>query len=230
MDLNKIKNVLIFAAHPDDEIIGCAGLILKLKKKNKNIKISIVICSDGSTGVTNSFKKKNLISIRKSESLLTAKKMKISDIIFLKNKSQAIKNDSENLRTFVQIIRKKKPDLILTHNFEDRNRDHISVYQLTMESIFKANENIMPDLGKSFYTKNAWSYEIYNLHKNPDIIVNIEKFINEKIKLIKYHKSQKENLKDIESNLLSLSKIRSFQKKFKNGEAYKILNSLQILI
>ncbi len=230
MDLNKIKKVLIFAAHPDDEIIGCSGLILKLKKKNKNIKISVVICSDGSTGVTNSYKKKNLSIIRKNESLLTAKKMRIDDVIFLNNKSQEILNNSENLRTFVKIIRKKRPDLILTHNFEDRNRDHISVYQLTTESIFKANENIMPNLGKSFYTKYAWSYEIYNLHKSPDIIVNIDNFINEKIKLIRLHKSQKKNLQDIENNLLGLSSIRAFQKKFKYGEAYKILNSLQILI
>ena len=193
MDLNKFKKILVFASHPDDEVIGCGGLILKLKKKNKNIKISLVICSDGSTGLTNTYKNKDLSLIRKKESLLTARKMKIDNVLFLKNKSQEIKNNAENLRTFVQIIRKKKPDLILTHNYEDRNRDHIAVHQLTMESIFKANENIMPYLGKSFYTQNAWSYEIYNLHKNPDIIVNIDKTIKDKIKLIKLHKSQKEN-------------------------------------
>lgn len=230
MDLNKIKRVLVFAAHPDDEIIGCGGLILKLKKNNKNVNISVVICSDGSTGVTKHYRKKNLNIIRKNESLITSKKMKIDDILFLNNKSQEIENNSLNLKKFIQIIRKKKPDLILTHNYEDRNRDHIAVYQLTIESIFKASENIMPDLGRSFYTKNAWSYEIYNLHLSPDIIINIENTIKEKIKLIRFHKSQKANLKDIENNLLGLSKVRCFQKNFKNGEAYKILNSLPILL
>jgi len=41
----KNKKVLIIVAHPDDETIGCGGLIVKLKKKKS--KIFSMYLSDG---------------------------------------------------------------------------------------------------------------------------------------------------------------------------------------
>ena len=43
--MNKSKNILVVASHPDDEVLGCGGTIYNLKKKGA--KISVLFLSDG---------------------------------------------------------------------------------------------------------------------------------------------------------------------------------------
>ena len=42
-----MKNILVIAAHPDDEILGCGGTIARLSKQGS--KINILILAEGIT-------------------------------------------------------------------------------------------------------------------------------------------------------------------------------------
>ena len=44
---NNFNKTLIVAAHPDDEVLGCGGLIKKLTKRNKKIKV--IFLAEGSS-------------------------------------------------------------------------------------------------------------------------------------------------------------------------------------
>ena len=44
---SNLERTLIVAAHPDDEILGCGGLIKKLTKKNKKVKV--IFLAEGSS-------------------------------------------------------------------------------------------------------------------------------------------------------------------------------------
>ena len=52
MNLKK-KKILIFAAHPDDEVIGCGGTIAKLKKNGNEIFVCFVADGESSRNVRN---------------------------------------------------------------------------------------------------------------------------------------------------------------------------------
>ena len=59
-------NILVFAAHPDDDIIGTGGTIAKLSKEGHNC--YAVICSNGESLLgTHIFKKTVAIETRISE-------------------------------------------------------------------------------------------------------------------------------------------------------------------
>ena len=54
-----MKNVLVIAAHPDDEVIGCGGTIAKHKRTGD--KIHLLYMTDGISSRDNiEFKQKNI--------------------------------------------------------------------------------------------------------------------------------------------------------------------------
>ena len=80
------KKVLVIAAHPDDELVGCGGTLLKLKKKKFDL--NIVFVADGVLGKL----KKNLdkkiiashVTDRENKAKKVAKKLGVKKVFFLK--------------------------------------------------------------------------------------------------------------------------------------------------
>ena len=60
LKLSKNNKILIIAAHPDDEMLGCGGSIVKLKEKNQ---ISVVFLTNGVSARTKSKKAANIRKI-----------------------------------------------------------------------------------------------------------------------------------------------------------------------
>ena len=65
------KRVLVIAAHPDDEVIGCGGTIAKLKKEGNEI--SVLFLADGES----SRKVKNIDKVIKKRKVSKAWLFKI---------------------------------------------------------------------------------------------------------------------------------------------------------
>ena len=59
------KRLMVFAGHPDDEIISCGGTILKYKELGSEI--IIVIATSGLGGYTKKLDKPKILEHRKNE-------------------------------------------------------------------------------------------------------------------------------------------------------------------
>ena len=104
---------LVVAAHPDDELIGCGGSLIKLKKKNI---INTIFLSDGeSSRKTN--KVQNKIIKRRNDCLKAFKYLKLNEPVFYNFPDN--KMDTVPFLDIVKIIESKimkfKPDTIITH-------------------------------------------------------------------------------------------------------------------
>jgi LmbE family N-acetylglucosaminyl deacetylase len=122
--------ILVIAAHPDDEILGCGATLYKLKKEKRNIYALILGEGMTSRGEEDKGKIKEL-----RDSTIKASKIIGIDDIFFENLPDN-KFDTvpllEIIKTVERYIFKIKPDIIFTHHKGDLNIDHRLTYQAVL--------------------------------------------------------------------------------------------------
>ena len=130
-----MKKILIVAAHPDDDILGCGGIISKYQSRGVIFKILFI--GEGSTARfedIDSKEAKDAIEYRNSLALKALKFLKVKDIEF--NNLVCGKLDQVPIIEINKIIEKNikdfAPDTILTHSPADANNDHKIVFNATI--------------------------------------------------------------------------------------------------
>ena len=126
------KSVLAVGAHPDDIELFCAGALAKYAQQG--VKVSIAIATDGSAGHM-IIPPKELAVIRHREAEKAAK-MIGADFYWMGFGDEYLFEDIETRLRFAELIRKAKPDVILTHGPEDYHPDHRTVSRLMFDATF----------------------------------------------------------------------------------------------
>ncbi|MBD1162848.1 PIG-L family deacetylase [Pelagibacterales bacterium SAG-MED12] len=187
-----MKNILIIAAHPDDEILGCGGTILKnVKLRNR---VNVLYISDGVGGryENKSNKKKSDIIDRKNMAIKASKlaKFKIVDFLGLENlELNKYKHNYINNKIF-DVLKNIKPDTIYTNHPGDNNIDH----RITFESTFTACRPNNYFKIKEFYTfeipsSTDWASPS-NIQFLPKKFVDITNFYKKKRTLLNFYKKE----------------------------------------
>ena len=223
------SKILIIAAHPDDEIIGCGGTILKLKKKNK-IKI-IFTCKTYDKRINDKNVKKN--NERQKIAKKVSKYLKINDPEFLNFNGLSIRR--EDITKMSKILHEKiiefKPDTIFTHCIDDNHHDHRATTEATMVAC-RPNKN-------NTFLKRIYSFEIPSASEklikknrafNPNFFIDINKTYKKKIFILK--KFYNDELKPY-PNFLSLKSIENLIKfrgnsiNLKAAEAFEVVKLVE---
>ena len=181
------KKILIIAAHPDDEIIGCGGTLLK-HIFNKD-DVFVVYASDGESSRING---KNKISKRQKEAKEVAKNAKIKKIFFLNYPDNQM--DKINIlkisKSITSIVDKVKPDIVYTHHYNDLNIDHKITFEATMVACRPIRKkNITEIYSFEILSSSEW-HGRQNLNFKPNVYVNINNFFQKKISLMKIYKNE----------------------------------------
>lgn len=194
--------VLIIAAHPDDETLGMGGTILKHTNENDVVDV-IFLC----TGITSRRK----AGYKNSSSYKTTK----NDEKLMKHEINSLRKDAQqvckilnvnNVKFFdfpdneldsiplLQIIKviegeisKVKPERIYTNHFGDLNVDHRITYQAVITACRPFSNNVKELMCFEVPSSTEWNYPS---SFNPNLFVNIDKFIGGKIEAIELYKNE----------------------------------------
>ena len=117
--------ILILAAHPDDEILGCGGSIAKWSDANHDIYIHIL--SEGTTAQYDSAEiETKRASAEKIKDLLGIKKYVFSDFPDAKLDTIPLIN---LVKEVSEIVDKIKPEVLISQHHGDISQDHQAVFK-----------------------------------------------------------------------------------------------------
>lgn len=188
------KSILAVGAHPDDLEIFAAGTLAKYARQG--VKVSMAVATDGSAGHM-VIPPKELAEIRHHEAERAAK-MIGADFYWMGFVDEYLFEDIDTRLHFVELIRKAKPDVILTHTPEDYHPDHRTVSRLMFDASFESSlKNITtespfhPGVQPLYYFDTSGST---NFH--PTEYVDITETFELKKQMLACHESQLKWLKD----------------------------------
>ncbi len=180
----KYIDVLCMMAHMDDAEMMCGGTLIKLK--NQGYSVGIVDFSRGEMGTRGSPEE------REKEAECAALIMGVDMRINLEIPDAYIENSLENRRKVVQAIREYRPQLIITHDINNRNPDHTHTAMLVKESSFTSGLEKY-DTGQKSHRPNKILYAMEYFESKPSIIVDITNQFERKMSAVACYKSQTYN-------------------------------------
>lgn len=217
------KKILVVAAHPDDEALGCAGTIAKHIKNGDTVRI--LFMTNG-VGARDGVSKKDVVE-RNSATLEAMELLGVKDFHFFNFQDNEM--DKHSLLEVVKVIEENcinfAPEIIYTHHYGDLNIDH----KVTHNAIITAfrpvpGSSVKKIMSFEVPSSTDWIFREREIFV-PNIFSNISDFIELKMEVLnKYEKEMREypHARSFQ-NLKSLAKLRGASVGFQYAEAFMLI-------
>lgn len=186
------KKILIIAAHPDDEVLGCFGTVARLIKENDYEAYTLIL----GEGKTSRDEKREVENKKEELEVLNNEISNANNVIGIKKVFVETfpdnRFDSVDLLDIIKAISKVKeeikPDIIFTHYENDLNIDH----QITYKAVITATRPMADETVKEIYSfevlsSTEWNYPLSFV---PDTHFDISTTIDLKIEAMKEYESE----------------------------------------
>lgn len=224
-----IKQILlVVVAHPDDEILGMGGTLLKLSKEG-NAKLHVLFLSLGEASRLPSDANE---ARRKRQAQRVASEIGAT-IHFTENfPDNAF--DSVPLLRIIQAVEpyltKIRPSVVFTHHGGDLNIDH----RLTAQAVFTAcrpsNQQFVQRM-YSFEILSSTEWQEKKSHQAflPNVYINIEKQIQKKIELLGIYRQEMNPFPFPRSRegVETLARFRGMECGVTYAEAFELIREIQ---
>lgn len=225
------RRILIIAAHPDDEVLGCGGTIAKYAKAGSKI-----YCLFLGKGKSSRFEIKNNKAIKKEQKFLIKETQKAAEIIGISKIFFADFPDQKYdtiplvkiIKAIEKIKNKIKPEIIFTHHFGDLNLDHRITFKAVLDVCnLKKDETVNKIYSFEVPSSTEWSP---NLPFLPNFFVDIKETIDNKIEALKSYRSElreyphPRSLKSVEA--IAQKRGAEINKEF--AEAFELIREINV--
>ena len=216
--------VLAVGAHPDDVEILCGGTLARYASRGEHVEIAIA--TDGTAGHAE-IRPDELAPIREREARAAGAVIG-ADVHWMGFPDEFLFDDQPTRLTFVDVIRRARPDVILTHASNDYHPDHRATHQLVFNASFVAT---LPNIETEHEPLGSvpallWMDTLAGQGFQPEAFVDITETFETKRKMLACHESQVEWLRhhdgvDILDFIRTVAKARGMQAGVPLAEGYR---------
>lgn len=221
-----MSKVLVFAPHPDDEILGCGGTMIKHIEAGNDVYVCIV-----TKGCLPLFPPEGTERTR-SEARNCHQHIGVKKTFFLD--FPAVMIDKENRYEvngkILDVVKEVQPDEVYIPHWGDMQKDHQIVADACMVALRpKYEPKVKRIYSYETMSETAWNAPNVQNEFIPNVFVDIAETLDKKIEALGYFKTQLSPFPDTRSleSVEALAKYRGALMHFRAAEAFMLIREIK---
>ena len=179
-------DILAIAAHPDDIEMCCGATIAKETSRGKKVGIVDLTRGDLGTRGTAETRDEEAANASKILNLTVRENLKFRDGFFI--------NDEAHQLEVIKMIRKYRPDIVITNAETDRHPDHGKGSKLVSDACFFSGlrkiKTSLEGVSQEVWRPKQVLHTIQWNIKEPDVVVDVTGYMDAKIESCLAYKTQ----------------------------------------
>jgi LmbE family N-acetylglucosaminyl deacetylase len=219
------KNFLIVAPHPDDEVLGCGGIIKRYSEEGNNVFILIV-----TRGTARLFSDERIIKGR-SQALQAHALLGVKETFFFDYPAPELDlvSQAKISESISELINKLGIERLFIPHRGDIHHDHYIVFNAALVSARPfGNYTVKAVYSYETLSETEWAAPFPDDTFIPDHFINIEKYLSYKLKAMACYSGQIRSFPNPRSLevIEALAKVRGSTVGFKMAEAFMTIRTI----
>ncbi len=186
-------NVLVIAAHPDDEVLGCGGTIARLADEGHFVNIVIL-----GEGVTSRYDSRDFAANDKLNHLLSCSATAATILGATDTTNYGLPDNRfdsidllEVVKTIERLVDYHRPQMVFTQHGGDLNIDHSIVFRATLTALRPMQGSTVSSLYcYEVFSSTEWSFQQFPPVFKPDLFMDISQTIDQKIEAMQAYEGE----------------------------------------
>jgi N-acetylglucosamine malate deacetylase 1 len=181
-----MARILVVAPHPDDEVIGCGGSLIKHARAGHAITL-VTIGARMSSPIEHDLTEADYLE----EERAAQRVLGISKHIELKLPGRTLSADPELIVHLMRALRAERPDVVYLPHGEESDLDHRRASEATVEALWMSQSAYFDDSGpKAGGPKLVLGYEVWTPLQRYQYVEDIGDSIEAKVRAMSCYRSQ----------------------------------------
>lgn len=227
--MNDPSNCLIIAPHPDDEVLGCGGMMARYAAMDVNVYVAIV--TNGHLGAPELFKKEGTEKVRsealKAHSLLGVKETRFLDFPAPRLDTVPIYKVAGAIN---ELIQQYSVDELLIPHRGDIHKDHTISYDASLVAARPVGNHVVKRIMTyETLSETEWAPPLPGAQFIPNTFVSVEPFLENKLEAFRCFTTQVKTFPHprSEEGITHLARLRGSTVGHKAAEAFHLIRMIK---